>query len=114
MKTDNIITGHSLTLMSGGFGWIELTDGTNIAGYVYLTDEDPLPPDRLGNKSGRNGTSPYVVMHQRFASLSPMLKILTREKDLRIRLDEEADSKAFLESGRGIVASGGEEDPRII
>lgn len=90
------ITSYNITLMGSASdklrGWIELRDGAAYAGYIYLTDESPMPKDYLG--------STYVVMHQRVAMLEALLLILRNEKNLQIRFSDSGSSElpvTFLE-----------------
>lgn len=108
MQIQNPVSGRNVVIMSNSFGWLELTHEGKITGYIYVSLEDPLPPDRIG---GRN-RSPYVVMHQRFESLPVLLHILEHEPALTIRLDEETGGDAFLESNNAARISAQAEDPR--
>ncbi|MFY9607078.1 MAG: hypothetical protein WAU45_00520 [Blastocatellia bacterium] len=89
------ITSYNVTLLGSASGklrgWIELRDGSDYAGYIYLTDEDPLPKDYLGG-------SDYVVMHQRSTTLENLLSILRNEKNLQIRFSDNSQPPlTFLE-----------------
>ena len=79
----NPVTDYRLSLLgsfgTGIRGWIELLNGDQAAGYIYLSYQDPLPPDSLSF----NGT--YIVMHQPASLLSTLLDILRRERSLSIR-----------------------------
>lgn len=57
----NPVNAYTVTLLASNFGklrgWIELKNGDKLAGYIYLSDEAPLPRDYLGSND-------YIVMHQ--------------------------------------------------
>ena len=71
------ITGYDVTLLGSAFGklrgWIRLREGAADAGYIYLTEEDPLPKDYLGSTE-------YVVMNQRAAMLDSLLSIFKKRE----------------------------------
>ena len=63
-------------------GWIELTDGDHIAGYIYFTDEIDETMPRFG---AVHGAHPYVVMSVPTAQWPMILDILRHEQPLFIR-----------------------------
>lgn len=80
---DNPITGHRLVLLPPTtqqprlFGWIELMNGPESAGFIYLDDEARDPHLNLA------GT--YIVTAMPVASLDTLLSILASGRALRIR-----------------------------
>lgn len=111
MLVNNEISGYNVTLMSNGFGWIELTHGGHAAGFIYLSDEKD-GSDRIGNKAGREGAPPYVVMHHPYTFMTGLLHILDNQTNLRIELNEETGSEALLLSSGARQISADSEDPR--
>lgn len=100
MRVSHKVTGYNVVLMSQAFGWLELTHGPAITGYIHVSDrEDGNKDDRIGNRDGGSGNPPYVVMHQPFSALPTLFHILDRNVDLVISLDEGTGGSAFLKSG---------------
>jgi len=95
----NAFDRHALTLTNGAsnqvFGWIELLQGNEIAGYLYVTDKPPGEPRLSGDKK-------YIVMDFPIAMLDTLLAVLRNEKPLQIRYDKRgtAAASAFLEPAR--------------
>jgi hypothetical protein len=89
-------------------GWIELKNGDKTAGFIYLTDQNPLPNDNL------SAGGDYIVMHQSTAMLANLLNILQNERSISIRLfDAETGQppSTFLETpGKQL---GTAADPRL-
>ncbi len=75
------VTGYSITVQSGGWGWIKLNDGDQVAGYIYVTDEIADIP-RFGAEHSKH---PYVVMAVSTAQWHMILDILRHEQPLHIR-----------------------------
>ena len=101
----NPITSHSLFLMpptahqAEPFGWIQLLNGVNQAGYIYLiTTQQPKDPHLSFDGS-------YIVTNMPMASLPVLLDILRNEQSLQIRFfDPEAagiSPSVFIEPGFG-------------
>jgi hypothetical protein len=99
----NPITGYLLTVMppnaSGTkfFGWIELVNGNQDAGYINLDDGPPVDPTLVMPQG-------YIVTQMPFASLPLLLQILRNEKQLQIRFfDPQSPGihpSVFLETGQ--------------
>ena len=81
----NPVTSYSITLLGSAFGkvrgWLELKNGKKDAGYIWLTEVEPLPKDGLGGSAG----SEYVVMYRPGSMLGTLIDILRHEKPLYIR-----------------------------
>ncbi|MCP3385995.1 hypothetical protein NLM31_36990 [Bradyrhizobium sp. CCGUVB4N] len=71
LKT-NTFDRHELTLT---FGWIELLQGNDIAGYRYVTGRPPREPYLSAEKK-------YIVMDIPIGMLDTLLGILRNEKPL--------------------------------
>ncbi len=71
------------TLLGSAFGklhgWIQLLNDGETVGYIYLTDVEPIPDDRLGS-------SDYIVMHQRSKMLPDLINFLRNETQIYIQL----------------------------
>lgn len=75
------VSSYSVTMLSNGFGWIQLKDGEEDAGYIYVNDR-PNQKDRFG---GIGGPHPYIVMHQPLELWQTLLDVLRNEGPLYIR-----------------------------
>jgi hypothetical protein len=77
------VTSYAITMLSRGFGWIQLKDGDKDAGYVYFTDSTGAGnEDRFGAEGSDH---PYIVMHQPISLWNTFVDILRNEKPLYIR-----------------------------
>ncbi len=76
------VTNYSITMEHRAFGWIELKDGDQIAGYIYFTDE---PDETMPRFGAEHGAHPYVVMSVPTAQWHVVLDILRHERPLHIR-----------------------------
>ena len=92
------ITGYQITIMNPSptgalFGWLELLNGSEQVGYVYLDDTDVSPP---------RGGAGYIVTHMPWSQLGNLLTILKSGGPLQIRLyDPQTPGvlpSAFIES----------------
>ncbi|TYO61382.1 hypothetical protein FXV83_38365 [Bradyrhizobium hipponense] len=96
---------HKLTLSNGSdnklWGWIELLNGSQIVGYIYVTETAPREPHLNSDKT-------YVVMDAPISLLDTLLNILRNEKPLRIRYSKFGNSQAtaFLESTGAAALTG--------
>jgi len=98
------ITGYHITIMNPTptgalFGWLELVNGNQQVGYVYLEDADLSPP---------HGGAGYIVMHMPWSQLGNLLTVLKSGEPLQIRLyDPQTPGvlpSAFIESVGSNVA----------
>lgn len=64
------------------FGWIELKDGDQIAGYIYFIDE---PDETMPRFGAVHSAHPYIVMSLPTTQWSVVLDILRHERPLYIR-----------------------------
>ena len=92
----NPITGYRTSLYRSGttsdfLGWIQLVNGNQAAGYIYI--RRPVQPPYLGS-------SRYVVMDFPPELLDSLLRVLQSNEPLQIRFFQAAanvDAAAFLE-----------------
>lgn len=95
---------HAVTLTNGAhnkiYGWIELLQGNEISGYLYLIDRPPGEPRLSSEKK-------YIVMDFPISMLDTLLKILREEKPQQIRYSKFGNNAAvaFLEPARAAPAS---------
>lgn len=95
----NTFDRHELTLTNGSnnevFGWIELLQGNDIAGYLYVTGKPPREPYLSADKK-------YIVMDFPIGMLDGVLGILRNEKPLQIRYEKHGNTaaSAFIERAR--------------
>jgi len=54
-----LVSSYKVTLLANSFGWIELFDGTNQAGYIYFNS--PTAKDDFG---ALGTTHPYMITTQ--------------------------------------------------
>jgi len=76
------VTSYSVTIEHRTFGWIELKDGDQFAGYIYFTDEIAETMPRFG---AVHSAHPYIVMSVPTAQWQMILDILRHERPLYIR-----------------------------
>lgn len=85
----NPITGHELVLFMPteeqpeGFGWIRLLNGSQDAGYIWLTSP-PVKPHL-------SSQGIYIVTSVPISQMSAMLDVLRNEKDLVIDIRDAED-----------------------
>ena len=92
----NPVTGYRTSLYRHGadadfLGWIQLTNGEDDAGYIYI--RRPVASPNLGS-------SGYVVMDVPPELLDALLSILQSDEPLQIRFDKASaasEASAFLE-----------------
>ncbi|WP_035678344.1 hypothetical protein [Bradyrhizobium liaoningense] len=68
-------------------GWIELLQGSDIAGYLYVTGGPPREPRLSAEKK-------YIVMEFPIGMLGTLLNILRNEKPLQIRFEKRGNAAA--------------------
>jgi hypothetical protein len=76
------VTSYNITMMSQGFGWIEVKNKNEDAAYIYFTD-DASQKDRFGGV-GRL-PYPYIVMYEPIRLWSTIIDILKNQKNLQVR-----------------------------
>lgn len=75
------VTSYSVTLMKGGFGWLELKDGSRSAAYMYFSDQTG-EEDRFG---AQNTDHPYIVTHLPVHLWSTVIDMLRNERPIYVR-----------------------------
>lgn len=102
-SVSNKVTGYQVSLYrpSGGDadfqGWIQLTNETGTAGYIYVQNGMPMTP-RLGGEASKR----YVVIDVPIAMLGDTILLLNSGKDIKISYDDQngaATPTAFLDVG---------------
>ena len=95
---------HNLSLTNGAnneiYGWIELLQGNELAGYLWVTNRPPREPFLSAEKK-------YIVMDFPIGMLDTLLNILRNEKPLQIRYAKigNAAGTAFIERAQATPLS---------